>query len=190
MPILVYSCHFLLAWPAHFHRLAPISGIFGFFFSPPAHPAVTAHTPTDAHTHIRPETLRSKEICRATFRDFLCWFMEERFRHVTQDEANERNVKILWKAKNKTTQGLPFEEITGARLGVEQIKQTALYTQQQPEWSCQMSSAESRTEWILQMFVCLMLQDYSWIYFSPFSHFFKPDICLQKQWNMNKLINM
>ena len=51
--------------------------------------------------------------------------------------------------------GLPFEEITGARLGVEQIKQTALYTQQQPEWSCQLSSAENSSEWILQMFMYL-----------------------------------
>lgn len=57
--------------------------------------------------------------------------------------------------KIKTTQGLPFEDIIGTRLGVEQIKQTVLYTHQLPEWSFQLSSAENRREWILQMFMYL-----------------------------------
>lgn len=58
--------------------------------------------------------------------------MVERFRHATKDEANKWNVKTLCNSKNKTTQGLPFEDIIGAQSGVEQIKQTVLYTQQQP----------------------------------------------------------
>lgn len=55
---------------------------------------------------------------------------------------------------------MPFEDIRGTRSGVEQIKQTLLYTRQQPEWSCQLSSAEDRREWILQMFMYLTFSDY------------------------------
>lgn len=50
--------------------------------------------------------------------------------------------------KIKQHKGLPFEDIIGARSGVEQIRQAVLYTQQQPERSCQLSSFEIRREWI------------------------------------------
>lgn len=123
--IFISLTHTLLSFSPH------LSYVLLLFF--PLHIQQLQHIHTHSHTHIRAETQRSKEMCRATFWDFLCWFMGERFRHATQDEANEWNVKILWNSKNKTTQGLPFEEIIGARLGVEQIKQTVLYTQQQPE---------------------------------------------------------
>lgn len=43
----------------------------------------------------------------------------------------------------------------GTQSGVEQIKQTVLYTQQQPEWSCQLSSAENSRGGILQIFTYL-----------------------------------
>lgn len=92
---------------------------------------------THIHTYSHPpqklrETKKSVEQPFGIF-FFFCCFMVERFHHATQDEANEWNVKILCNSKNKTAQGLPFEDIIGTRSGVEQIKQTALYTQQQPE---------------------------------------------------------
>lgn len=115
------------------------------------------------HTHTHPALSWNSERQRSpssNLRDCLCWFMRERFCHATQDEANEWNVKILRNSKNKAAQGLPFEEIIGTRSGVEQTKQTVLYTQQQQEQSCQMSSAENRPEWVLQMFMYLTLYSY------------------------------
>lgn len=144
----LYYCHFYELDP-HTFIIKPRFKVYCPFF----HCSNSARTHTQARAHIRAETQRSKEICQATFGIFFVGLWRKRFRHVTQDEANEWNVKILWKSKNKATQGLPFEEIIDARSGVEQIKQTALYTQQQPEQSCQMSSAEARTEWVLQMCV-------------------------------------
>lgn len=120
-----------------------------------AHPAVT-HRHTHTHGH-PPQNSEKQRNLSSNLWDFLCWLMVERFRHATQDEANKWNVKIMCNSKNKTTQVLPFEEIISTRSGVEQIKQAVLYTQQQPEWSCQMSFAENRTEWILQMFIYLIM---------------------------------
>lgn len=134
-----------LPWPAHFNHLIP-------------------HLRTVLPFHT-PARMRTRSLtCSLSLRDtqdplqqplgFSLWVLEGRILRRGMRQTSEMS-KSWARLKIQQHNGLPFQGITGAQLGVEQIKQTALYTQQQPEQSCQMSSAENRAEWVFTNGLCV-----------------------------------